>query len=69
MSEAEVRTIASPVLVAVGETDDMVGSAEDLAALMSRGEAFIIPKRNHMLATGDARFKAAALAFLARTGG
>jgi len=62
----EVRKIAVPVLVAVGETDDMAGSAQELAALLPRGEAFTIPRRNHMLATGDAKFKEAALAFLER---
>jgi len=62
----DVRRIAVPVLVAVGETDDMAGSAQELADLLPKGEAFVIPRRNHMLATGDARFKEAAIAFLER---
>ena len=66
MDEADVRKIQQPTLVAVGEADDMAGDPHALAALLPEGEAFAIPKRNHMLATGDSRFKAAALDFLAR---
>jgi hypothetical protein len=44
----------------------MAGSAQELADLLPKGEAFVIPRRNHMLATGDARFKEAAIAFLER---
>jgi pimeloyl-ACP methyl ester carboxylesterase len=59
-----VREIETPVLVAVGETDDMAGDPRALAGLLPHGEAFVIPKRNHMLATGDPKFKAAAVKFL-----
>jgi pimeloyl-ACP methyl ester carboxylesterase len=67
MARADVRRIAVPVLVAVGEADDMAGPPEPLAALIPNAEAFVIPKRDHMRATGDKAFKAAALAFLGRT--
>lgn len=66
MSRADVRRIAVPVLVAVGEADVMAGPPDKLAELLPLGEAFVIPKRDHMRATGDARFKQAALAFLER---
>lgn len=66
MPEADIRRIGVPALVAVGETDDMAGDPHRLAELLPKGEAFTIPKRNHMLATGDPKFKAAALAFLER---
>jgi len=66
MSEAQVRQIGGPVLVAVGADDDMAGAAAPLAALLAQGEAFTIERRDHMRATGDAQFKQAALAFLAR---
>jgi pimeloyl-ACP methyl ester carboxylesterase len=66
MPEDEVRRIETPVLVAVGEADDMAGDPHRLADLLPHGEAFTIPKRNHMLATGDPKFKAAALDFLRR---
>jgi pimeloyl-ACP methyl ester carboxylesterase len=65
MPAADIARIATPVLVAVGETDDMAGDPHALAALLPHGDSFVIPKRNHMLATGDPKFKAAALAFLA----
>jgi pimeloyl-ACP methyl ester carboxylesterase len=66
MLEADVRKIAVPALVAVGGEDEMAGAPEALAALLPKGEAFVIGKRNHMLATGDPQFKRAALEFLAR---
>lgn len=65
MLAADIARIATPVLVAVGETDDMAGDPHALAALLPHGDSFVIPKRNHMLATGDPKFKAAALAYLA----
>jgi len=68
MAEADVRKIAQPTLVAVGERDDLAGDPQALARLLARGQALVIPRRNHMLATGDARFKAAALDFLAAQG-
>lgn len=66
MARADVRRIAVPVLVAVGEADEMAGPPGPLAELLPQGEAFIIPKRDHMRATGDKAFKAAALEFLGR---
>ncbi|MCR6673640.1 alpha/beta fold hydrolase [Devosia ginsengisoli] len=66
MARADVRRIDVPVLVAVGEADVMAGSPEALADLLPQAEAFVIPKRDHMRATGDKAFKAAALGFLGR---
>ena len=66
MARADVRRIAVPVLVAVGEADVMAGTPGPLAELLPQGEAFVIPKRDHMRATGDKAFKAAALDFLSR---
>ncbi|HEX4298257.1 MAG TPA: alpha/beta hydrolase [Devosia sp.] len=68
MAAADLHRIVQPTLVAVGETDDMVREPQRLADALPHGEVFIVPKRNHMLATGDPRFKAAAMAFLARNG-
>lgn len=68
MREEDVRTIGVPVLVATGEEDEMAGAAAPLAAMLPRGEAVTIPRRDHMRATGDAKFKAAVLAFLERHG-
>lgn len=66
MARADVRRIEVPVLVAVGEADEMAGPPEQLAELLPAGEAFVIPRRDHMRATGDTKFKEAALAFLGR---
>ena len=67
MARADVRRIAVPALVAVGGADEMAGPPEPLAEMLPQGEAFVIPKRDHMRATGDKAFKAAGLAFLGRT--
>jgi pimeloyl-ACP methyl ester carboxylesterase len=67
MARADARRIEVPVLVAVGEVDEMAGSPEPLAELLPQGEAVVIPKRDHMRATGDKVFKTAALEFLGRT--
>lgn len=64
MTEAQVRQIDTPVLVANGEQDDMAGPAAPLASLLRSGDAFTIPRRDHMRATGDPAFKQAALDFL-----
>jgi pimeloyl-ACP methyl ester carboxylesterase len=66
MARSDVRRIGVPVLVAVGEGDEMAGKPEALAQLLPQGEAFVIPKRDHMRATGDPKFKEAALEFLGR---
>ena len=66
MARADVRRIAVPVLVAVGEDDVMAGAPDALADLLPQAEAFVIPRRDHMRATGDKAFKAAALGFLGR---
>jgi pimeloyl-ACP methyl ester carboxylesterase len=62
----DVARIAVPLLVAVGANDNIAGSPQALAALIPGAEAFVIPGRDHMLAVGDRRFKAAALSFLQR---
>ena len=67
MARADVRRINVPVLVAVGEADEMAGPPGPLAEMLPQGEAFVIPKRDHMRATGDKAFKTAALEFLGRT--
>lgn len=65
MREEDVRKITAPVLVALGENDEMAGGLEPLVRLLPQGQGFVIPKRNHMLSTGDPKFKAATIEFLA----
>jgi pimeloyl-ACP methyl ester carboxylesterase len=57
--------ITAPVLVAVGETDAIAGRPEPLAEVLADGRAVVIPRRDHMRATGDKVFKQAVLDFLA----
>ena len=66
LSRGEAARIAVPVMVAVGEKDQIAGSPEALAALIPGAEALVIPGRDHMLAVGDRAFKSAVLEFLAR---
>ncbi|SFZ83416.1 Pimeloyl-ACP methyl ester carboxylesterase [Devosia enhydra] len=66
MAEEDLRRIAVATLVAVGEDDTMAGDPAELAALLPDAEAFVVPRRDHMRATGDKAFKAAALDFLER---
>lgn len=64
LSDAQIASIALPVLVGVGTKDDIAGSAKRLADLFPHGEAFDIEGRDHMLAVGDRTFKARVLEFL-----
>ncbi len=66
LTAAEVATIRAPTLVAVGTKDDVAGSPHRLAALIPGAEVLEIEGRDHMLATGDRRYKAGVLDFLAR---
>jgi pimeloyl-ACP methyl ester carboxylesterase len=66
LSRAEVGRISVPLLAAVGDKDQVAGSAEALAALIPGARALSIPGRDHMLAVGDPLFKSAVLDFLAK---
>lgn len=65
LSEDEMARIAQPTLIAVGTTDDIAGSPDELAALMPKAEAFSIEGRDHMLSVGDKTFKKRVLEFYA----
>jgi pimeloyl-ACP methyl ester carboxylesterase len=65
VSREDAAKIDVPCLIAVGTTDDIAGSAQELAALMPNARALDIPGRDHMLAVGDRVFKAAVLEFYA----
>jgi pimeloyl-ACP methyl ester carboxylesterase len=65
MSEAEVREIACPVLVAVGTKDVVSGEGAPLARILQNGLALDIPGRDHNLAVGDRVYKQGVLQFLA----
>ncbi|ODT08175.1 MAG: alpha/beta hydrolase [Mesorhizobium sp. SCN 65-20] len=65
LTEDDMSRITQPTLVAVGTTDDIGGSAADLAALMPNAQSFDIEGRDHMLAVGDRTFKKRVLEFYA----
>jgi pimeloyl-ACP methyl ester carboxylesterase len=65
LGEEQVARIGQPTLIAVGTTDDIAGSPQELAALMPRAEAFSIEGRDHMLSVGDKTFKKRVLEFYA----
>jgi len=64
LRESQVRGLALPCLVAVGELDELAGRPEPLVELLPQGQALIIPKRDHMLSVGDQLYKQGVLAFL-----
>jgi pimeloyl-ACP methyl ester carboxylesterase len=64
LTPMELAQIRLPVLVAVGESDVVGGSAPGLARLLPAGEALEIPRRDHMTAVGDKVYKQGVLRFL-----
>jgi pimeloyl-ACP methyl ester carboxylesterase len=54
-----------PVLVAVGEKDDLVGRADALVAAIPGARSVYVPDRDHLTVVPDPRFKEAILSFLA----
>ncbi|ABD88688.1 alpha/beta fold hydrolase [Rhodopseudomonas palustris] len=66
MSVEEAGGIAVPVLIAVGTTDDIAGSARALQEIIAGSEVLDIPRRDHMRAVGDRVYKDGVLDFLSR---
>ena len=60
-----LKDIARPVLVVAGEADVQAGAPGPLAKRIPKGEAFTVPKRDHMKTVGDKAYREAVLAFLA----
>lgn len=65
MPAEDVAKLAMPVLVAVGERDEVAGAAQPLAELMPRATVLNIPRRDHMQAVGDRVYKDGVIRFLA----
>lgn len=63
LTHEEVASIGLPALVVVGSEDDLAGSGTDLAAILPKGEALIIPRRTHMSVVGDSLYKEKVLTF------
>jgi len=68
MTSAEAARIAVPVLIAVGTTYEVAGSARELGGIIPDSEVLDIPNRDHMRAVGDKVYKAGVLDFLSRRG-
>ena len=60
----DLKRLACPVLVVVGELDVIGGSAQGLADLIPGARAVEIARRDHMRAVGDRVFKDAVVDFL-----
>jgi len=66
MTREEAAGISVPVLIAVGTTDEIAGSADALGKIIPGAEVLHIPNRDHMRAVGDKVYKAGVLDFLSR---
>jgi pimeloyl-ACP methyl ester carboxylesterase len=64
MTREEAAGIKVPVLIAVGTTDEIGGSAAALAEVIPGSQVLDIPDRDHMRAVGDRVYKAGVLEFL-----
>ena len=66
MTKEEAAGIAVPVLIAVGTTDEVAGSAEALGEIIPGSEVLDIPNRDHMRAVGDKVYKTGVAEFLSQ---
>jgi pimeloyl-ACP methyl ester carboxylesterase len=66
MTREEASRISVPVLIAVGTTDNIAGSAHRLAEVIPGSQVLDIPNRDHMRAVGDRVYKDGVLDFLSR---
>jgi len=66
MSKEEAARIAVPVLIAVGTSDEIAGSAQALGRIIPGAQVLDIPNRDHMRAVGDKVYKTGVLEFLSQ---
>jgi pimeloyl-ACP methyl ester carboxylesterase len=64
LARQEVAGIRVPVLIAVGTSDEIAGSAAALARIIPGSRVLDIPNRDHMRAVGDKVYKTGVLDFL-----
>jgi non-heme chloroperoxidase len=64
LSREQLAAITLPALVVCGETDNVSGAPEPLAAALGNARAVTVAKRDHMLTVGDKVYKQAVLEFL-----
>src|SRR6202522_553065 len=63
MTSDEAAGIKVPVLIAVGTTDEIAGSAAALGKIIPAAKVLDIPNRDHMRAVGDKVYKTGVLDF------
>ena len=68
MRKEDAARIDVPVLIAVGTTDEIAGSAKALGEIIAGSEVLDIPNRDHMRAVGDKAYKSGVIDFLSRRG-
>jgi pimeloyl-ACP methyl ester carboxylesterase len=66
MSREEAAGITVPVLIAVGTSDEIAGSAQALGSIIAGAQVLDIPNRDHMRAVGDKVYKTGVLDFLSQ---
>jgi pimeloyl-ACP methyl ester carboxylesterase len=66
MTPEEAAGITVPVLIAVGTTDEIAGSAPALGKIIRGSQVLDIPNRDHMRAVGDKVYKSGVLDFLSK---
>ena len=66
MTRDEAAGINVPVLIAVGTSDEIAGSAQALGRIIPGAQVLDIPNRDHMRAVGDKVYKAGVIDFLSR---
>jgi len=66
MTRDEAASIKVPVLIAVGTSDEIAGSAAALGKIIPGAKVLDIPNRDHMRAVGDKVYKTGVLDFLSR---
>src|SRR4051812_46712571 len=66
MTREEAASITVPVLIAVGTTDEIAGSADELGKIIPGSQVLNIPHRDHMRSVGDKIYKTGVLDFLSR---
>jgi len=65
LDPATLGAIRIPVMIVVGTKDELVGSAEPLAAAIAGAELVKLEGRDHLNAPGDKRYKEAVARFFA----
>ncbi len=69
ITEEMLQRLSMPVLVVVGERDEIAGPPKPLLRHLPHAESLVLPGRDHMNAVGDRGHREAVIDFLSRHGG